>query len=272
MIMSLFVLYSFLFSVQQSQTASEVSVVHKKESERQYVFVVSNNRSAPYQLSISFGVFENMTADANLPVEVVLPAGMKDYSLFHIKAIAIPSSFAYSYKVQLGDPRSARNDDGVRYVLPFERGTSRVLMQGYNGRFSHKNTFALDFQMPEGTVVCAARSGVVVAFKNDGTRGGMDKALEPEANHITVYHSDGTFAEYVHLKYRGVLVQIGTVLKAGDPIGLSGNTGYSSQPHLHFAVYLPGYFAASTVPVHFAEQSGESLQQGISYTATSVGN
>jgi murein DD-endopeptidase MepM/ murein hydrolase activator NlpD len=271
MIILLFFSYSLL-PVRQSRTASEVTVVHQKVSEGRYVFIVSNNRSAPYQLSISFSEFVNMRADANLPVEIVVPVGMKDYNLFHIQPTASPYSFTYSYKVQLGDPRSARNDDRVRYVLPFEQGTSRMLLQGYNGDFSHKNTFALDFQMPEGTVVRAARSGVVVAFKNDGARGGMDKALESEANHVSVYHSDGSFAEYVHLKYMGALVQIGTVLKAGDPIGLSGNTGYSSQPHLHFAVYLPGYFAASTVPVRFAEQGGESLQPGMSYTATSARN
>jgi len=270
MILLLFLLSSLLLPVRQGGTESEVTVVHQKLSEGRYVFIVSNNRSAPYQLAISFSEFVNMRADADRPVEVVLPAGMKDYRLFHIQSTASPFSFTYSYKVQLGDPRSARNDDQARYVLPFEQGTSRILMQGYNGEFSHKNTFALDFQMPEGTLVCAAREGVVVALKNDGIRGGMDKALESEANHITVYHSDGTFAEYVHLKYQGALVRIGSVVKAGEPLGLSGNTGYSSQPHLHFAVYLPGYFSATTVPIRFVEQSGQSMQQGMSYTATSV--
>ncbi len=272
MTVSLIVLLSFLVSNRHAEPASEVTVLHQKESANRYVFIVSNNRAAPYQLSISFSEFVNMRADANLPVEVVLPVGMKNYSLFHIESTAFPSSFTYSYKVQLGDPRIARNDDRIRYGFPFERGTSRALLQGYNGEFSHKDTYALDFEMPVGTLVCAARSGVVVAIKEDGTRGGLDKSLESEANHVTVYHTDGTFAEYVHLKYQGVLVQIGTRLSAGDPLGLSGNTGYSSRPHLHFAVYLPGYFSAATVPVQFAGQSGESLRPGASYTATAVRN
>lgn len=262
------IIFFLLFFQPANLEPPEVSVVPRQESKGKYTFIVTNHRLAPYQLSISFSEFVNMRADAEIPVEVVLPARMKDYHLFNIEAVSSPYSFTYSYKIQLGDPRKARHDDSERYFLPFQDGTSRLLMQGYNGAFSHKDTYALDFQMPEGTKVTAARAGIVVAMKNDGTRGGLDKSLEPEANHITIYHSDGSFAEYVHLKYLGVSVQIGNAVKAGDPIGLSGNTGFSSQPHLHFAVYLPGYFSAHTIPIRFVGQTAESLQEGISYTAS----
>ncbi|WP_277619852.1 M23 family metallopeptidase [Chryseobacterium angstadtii] len=52
-------------------------------------------------------------------------------------------------------------------------------------------------------------------------------------------HPDGTFAQYYHLKQNGVKVNIGDQVKKGDVIGLSGNTGWSKGPHLHFVCYIP---------------------------------
>lgn len=265
----LFLSVSSLFIDALTDAPKEVTVIHRDNGNGDYVFLVSNNRAAPYQLSISFSEIVNMKADADLPVEVVLPPGMVNYSLFHLRATGAPSRFSYTYRVQLGDPRSARNDPSIRYALPFQKGTSRFVMQGYNGTFTHQNIFALDFEMPEGTLVCAAREGVVVALKNDGTKGGLQKELQDQANQVTIYQADGTYAVYVHLKYLGTLVKIGDGVTVGEPIGLSGNTGYTSAPHLHFAVYLPTYLGATTVPVLFSGPAGATVQpvQGMTYTS-----
>jgi murein DD-endopeptidase MepM/ murein hydrolase activator NlpD len=134
---------------------------------------------------------------------------------------------------------NARHTDETRYRLPFKNGETHWVSQGYEGRWSHRgqDRYAVDFAMPEGTTVCAAREGVVVDLKESSQTGGPDRKYRDECNYVSIAHADGTIAEYHHLKYDGVLVEIGNRVTAGQAIALSGNTGYSTLPHLHFGVY-----------------------------------
>jgi hypothetical protein len=135
--------------------------------------------------------------------------------------------------------------------LPFEAGTSHAISQGMHGGFSHSGnaTHALDFACPEGTTVVAARDGVVVGVKEDSNTGCDDPMCADQGNFVRVDHGDGTYASYYHLRRDGALVALGDRVCAGEPIARSGNTGFSSGPHLHFQVVdalgvsLPLYFA-----------------------------
>ena len=84
-----------------------------------------------------------------------------------------------------------KDDSSYVYVLPYEEGASHRLVQGYFGKFSHKERVALDFNMKRGTKVCAARDGVVVRVKEDGDRGGWGKKYRPYGNNIVIQHADG---------------------------------------------------------------------------------
>ncbi len=134
---------------------------------------------------------------------------------------------------------NVRHADETRYRLPFQKGETHRVSQAYEGRWSHRgqDRYAVDFAMPEGTTVCAAREGIVVDLKESSQTGGPDKKYKDEDNYVSIAHADGTIGEYHHLKYEGVLVAIGAHVTAGQSIGLSGNTGYSTLPHLHFGVY-----------------------------------
>lgn len=128
-------------------------------------------------------------------------------------------------------------DSSYIYSLPFETNKKVFLIQGYDSRFfSHKGELALDFKVKKGTKVCAARDGVVIAAREDSDKGGLKKANLSDGNYVSVIHSDGSVAHYWHLRKDGVIVNIGDSVKTGQWIGLSGNTGYSSFPHLHFEV------------------------------------
>lgn len=135
--------------------------------------------------------------------------------------------------------KDASHDDDQLYMLPYESGRSYRVLQGFGSRFSHTGIeqFAVDFKMPEGTAVHAARDGVVAYTEARFSRGCWSDECAGEANYIVILHDDETTGEYYHLHQDGVLVAIGDRVVAGQKIGLSGNTGHSALPHLHFGVY-----------------------------------
>ncbi len=129
------------------------------------------------------------------------------------------------------------DDSSYVYLLPFENKKAHFLVQGYFGKFSHKERAALDFKMKKGTVVLAARDGVVTRVKEDGDKGGRNKKYRPFGNNIVIQHSDNTRSGYWHIQKDGALVNPGDTVKRGQIIALSGNTGYTAFPHLHFIVW-----------------------------------
>ncbi|MCX6319959.1 MAG: M23 family metallopeptidase [Bacteroidetes bacterium] len=128
-----------------------------------------------------------------------------------------------------------RNLDTHIYELPFQKGTQHRVVQGYGGLFSHQSVAAIDFAMPVGTPVCAARGGVIYSYRDKSREGGIWPRYTNRANFIIIRHDDGSFGCYWHLQHKGVLVKSGRV-EAGQVIGLSGATGQVIRPHLHFSV------------------------------------
>ena len=146
--------------------------------------------------------------------------------------------YRYSFDWTVGD-KDADHDDDYVYVLPYASGKSYRVLQGYGSRFSHTGLeeFSIDFDMPVGTSVHAARDGVVARVEESNSEGCWEDGCGSFANFIVVLHSDGTTGEYYHLMENGSLVDIGDNVIQGQRIGQSGNTGHTTMPHLHFAVY-----------------------------------
>ena len=124
------------------------------------------------------------------------------------------------------------------YQLPFACGERFQVLQGYGGAYSHtdESHFSLDFRMPERTPICASRSGIVYRVVDRFTDGGTHPSFKPKANTIHILHADDSIASYVHLAHNGSCVWPGQFVRAGQLIGVSGNTGWSDSPHLHFHV------------------------------------
>ncbi len=150
------------------------------------------------------------------------------------------------------------------YVLPYPVGQSYEVNQGNCSGFGHSGfwLFGYDFTMPIGTVVTAARAGVVQHAQDGATDGDSNRT-----NLVTVEHDDGTVALYSHLTLNGVQVTIEQSLMQGDVVGLSGNTGNTGGlPHLHFSVHpcgalpgLPGTGSCPSEPVNFSNTTANPI-------------
>ncbi len=149
-----------------------------------------------------------------------------------------------------------KDDTSYVYALPFEEGKTFRVIQGYFSRFSHKERAALDFNMKRGTKITAAREGVVVRVKEDGTLGGLKKKYRSHGNNIIIQHADGSRAGYWHLQHNGALVNVGDTVKKGQVIGFSGKTGYALSPHLHCLVWRLFSGGLQQVPTRFMTSKG----------------
>lgn len=222
-----------------------------------------------YTVQVRYEVFENVLSSVPLPATLVIEPLAERQFLFSIKAKPEARSWKYKfqYRFDQGNLFSTKHNDSYAYLLPYKSNRPHKLMQGYFGKFSHVETHALDFEMPEGTEIVAAREGVVTEVKEDSNEGGLTRDYIDKGNFVMIYHSDGTFGSYFHLKQNGATVEAGQEVKKGDVIGLSGNTGWSSAPHLHFEVLLPSTNSKKTVSTKFQLPNGkaEVLQEGKSY-------
>jgi len=133
----------------------------------------------------------------------------------------------------------ARHQGDTVYQYPYADGDYFPIVQGFGGGYSHSGAsqYAVDFAMPIGTPIHAARAGIVIDLVAHHTRGGASRNYAKYANYLVILHGDDTTGEYYHLRKGGVAVTQGERVTAGQKIAYSGNTGFSSLPHLHFAVY-----------------------------------
>lgn len=163
------------------------------------------------------------------------------------------------------------NDTSPVYRLPWETGKKVLLVQGWQSNLSHKGELSQDFKMKVNTPIYAARSGVVVQIKSDGKKAGLKTEYLAEGNNIVIMHSDSTFAGYWHLSYAGVFVEVGDTIYQGQKIGLSGHTGYSAFPHLHFMVFRYENGGRKTIPIRYQTKKGPKyIRAGRKYRSVSI--
>lgn len=246
------------------------------------IWQIARNRFAtPIVIRWSLTGLDNLSPLSHTDGVAFLPAAPMPYGNGQNVVLAelerVDTTRAYrrelSFRARWGDPRAEPAD--YVYRLPFAAGQTFSVLQGFHGNFSHRgsNEFAVDFDCPVATQVLAARPGVVVAANAAAQGSGTtpDFLDYKRTNFVLVQHDDGTLGEYMHLAPATVQVKPGQRVERLQELALSGNTGFSSTPHLHFQVMTAGNdgLHARSFPFRFAvtPKNVEEPVQGRRYTS-----
>jgi murein DD-endopeptidase MepM/ murein hydrolase activator NlpD len=239
-------LFLVLFAVSVLFSAADgfIRIYQENNIDNSFTLFADNEAFCPVYIHLTFSVLNNLSTNLEAPpYEFVIPPRSSRNILLVLNPInrREVTQFKYSFSDFLGDPFNTTPDKSHLYLFPFAHGARFEVTQGFYGTFSHFGNlqYAVDFRMPEGTPIHAARAGIIVDIKKDSNIGGNNFRYWDDANYIVIYHSDGTFGSYLHLRYNGVIVAVGQEVRAGQKIGYSGKTGFYEFPHLHFSVSVP---------------------------------
>lgn len=246
--------------VRQIKAAPKQSVwLLQSGEERHPKFYIRNDYVGPVEVEVDFSERINVKATPDLPRRFVIEPGKSD-TLVEAGGIDELGSWklAVKYRYIIGRPL-ANYRATKSYLPPLAPGASFPISQAFGGAFSHtdeQNHYAVDIAMPIGTPVYATKAGTVLEVDDDYFKSGVNKAYAAEANSIRILHDDGAMTIYAHLELEKAQVYPGLAVAAGQLIGYSGNTGFSSGPHLHFAVQINKGMTLVSVPFTFINSQG----------------
>lgn len=217
----------------------------KLEKRADHIAAVAYN-DGPASISAVVNVASSnckVSTPANIRVVVKAHASV-DIAQIRALSTGVGCQAGLNFKYQIGDFTRGAEDEPFR--IPFEDGKAFTVGQAFGGPLTSHNSpeaqYALDINMPQGTKIVAAKDGIVVDYAFGYTNSGsVNAALNLKANFVLIEHADGVLTLYSHLAPIAVPLKLGEPVHAGELIGYSGTTGYSSGPHLHFAVLKP-YF------------------------------
>lgn len=237
-----------------TEAKAKVSVVNRGSRERPKLVAV-NNMAGPVQFWLDIQKSENMRITSPAPHVWLVPA-MSEQFLTALEKQNPNLGWSYQWQEDwaYGPALDIKTYKAPPLALPFAGGPF-IVSQGFHGAASHNTNkqayFAVDITMPKGTPILAALGGTVMDVERDFSRSGWSDTFADEANFVRVLHEDGSMAVYAHLDPDSTQVGTGQRVLAGDVIAYSGSTGYSTGPHLHFALQVNEGKSMTSVPFKF---------------------
>lgn len=255
------IFFLFIFSAcsksnyQEAGNEKPIEIFTEKGKNGEVKFYCHNRTKSTYLLYLDINA-QGYTSNINKNKAIKISPSLK-----RVITTLIPFSnlnnYRYSYRYFRENMSSEMGHDFI-YELPVSSENAILVNQGNNGQFSHKNINALDIVLPIGIDVLAMRGGEVVSVKEDSQVGCPRKICADLANYVKILHDDETYAEYYHLDYNSVLVEIGDTVQVSQVLAKSGNTGFSSGPHLHVQINEPNtkYEKGKSIKVKFKTTEG----------------
>jgi murein DD-endopeptidase MepM/ murein hydrolase activator NlpD len=244
-----------LLGLHQVQAETELVQISVQPSGKDYRLVGRNDGVAPMNVRVDLVGSRNLRSDAGMMLQAVLRPGTETI-LAHLEPAyrREPMQVQWQVGIQLGDP-AAVHDEGAHYLLPFPAGRRLQVAQAADGPLTTHNSenmrYAIDIAMSVGTPIRAARSGRMLDSRGWFGEGRPDGDYLDRVNFVRILHPDGTWAVYAHLSDINPDLSPGDWVEAGTRIGLSGNSGFSSGPHLHFAVLKNAGSTERALPFQF---------------------
>ena len=239
-----------------TQAEATVEVVHRAAGEAIEIVAI-NSFHAPVELRL---VLDELAGVAYPDPDQSLSQVLEPQSETTLVSLAITDSgvapmVRYRYRYIPGDPRATHRPTEP-YRVPIALASNHPITQAFPSVITHTtpdSRHAIDIAMPIGTDIFAARAGVVFDVVSTHFRSGLNPERDlPAANLIRILHDDGTWAVYAHLNWNSIRVRPGDFVERGQYIADSGNTGFSSGPHLHFAVLRNTGMMVESLPVEFS--------------------
>lgn len=169
------------------------------------------------------------------------------------KAESSPNSAADSASSSAPQPSSkdsgsgAAQSSGSGFTAPIDGASISTAYRVSGAMWSSGYHTGVDFAAASGTSVKSVGAGTVVSAGWGGSYG----------NEVVIQHSDGSYSQYAHLS--SLSVSSGESVTGGEQIGLSGSTGNSSGPHLHFEIRTGPSYGSDVDPLAYLRQHGVSI-------------
>ncbi|WP_432102158.1 M23 family metallopeptidase [Streptomyces sp. bgisy091] len=204
----------------------------------------------------STGLTQTVALDTSLAAQIQAQAEVqqrqaeaaaKAKALAKAKAEAKRKAEARAEKAREEKARAARAAERARlnaFHLPVAGSHVTTGYKSGGSLWSSGSHSGVDFQAASGTSVVAVGAGTVVEAGWGGAYG----------NNIVLRMKDGTYTQYGHLSSIGV--SVGQSVGSGEQIGLSGSTGNSTGPHLHFEARTTPEYGSDMDPVAYLRAHG----------------